>query len=102
MSVILLVLGIMLAAAGVALIGFGIPIKELSFGPTLILAGVVALVGGLVLIGLAAVVAELARVRAALKAPLQAPQVVVAPRRPGGGSGVAGRDSGPRARQGAH
>jgi hypothetical protein len=79
MSVILLVLGIMLAAAGVALIGFGIPIKDLSFGPTLILAGVVALVGGLVLIGLAAVVAELARVRAALKAPLQAPQIVVAP-----------------------
>jgi hypothetical protein len=66
MSVILLVLGILLSAAGGASIGFGIPIKELSHGPTLILGGVFALVGGLLLIGLSAVVAELARVTAAL------------------------------------
>jgi hypothetical protein len=67
MSVILLVLGILLAAAGGALIGFGIPIKELSLGATLILAGAFAGVGGLLTVGLAAVVAELARVTAALK-----------------------------------
>jgi hypothetical protein len=67
MSVILLVLGILLAAAGGALVGFGIPIKELSLGGTLILAGAFAVVGGLVLVGLAAVVTELARVTAALK-----------------------------------
>jgi hypothetical protein len=72
MSVILLVLGILLSAAGGASIGFGIPIKELSHGPTLILAGVFALVGGLLLIGLSAVVTELARVRAALT---KAPQI---------------------------
>ena len=69
MSVILLVLGILLAAAGGALIGFGIPIKELSLGATLILAGAFAVVGGLLLVGLSAVVAQLARVTAALKAP---------------------------------
>ena len=69
MSVILLVLGILLAAAGGALIGFGIPIKELSFGATLILAGAFAVVGGLLMVGLSAVVAQLARVTAALKAP---------------------------------
>jgi len=68
MSVILLVLGILLAAAGGALIGFGMPIKELSLGATLILAGAFAVVGGLLLVGLSAVVAELARVTAALKA----------------------------------
>jgi hypothetical protein len=67
MSVILLVLGILLAAAGGALVGFGIPIKELSLGSTLILAGAFAAVGGLLLVGLAAVVTELARVTAALK-----------------------------------
>ena len=67
MSVILLVLGILLAAAGGALIGFGLPIKELSLGGTLILAGAFAVVGGLLLIGLSAVVTELARVTAALK-----------------------------------
>jgi len=68
MSVILLVLGILVTAAGAALIGFGIPVNELSRGTTLILAGTTALVGGLILVGLAAVVAELVRVVATLKA----------------------------------
>lgn len=80
MSVILLVLAILLTAAGGALIGFGIPINELSLGTTLILAGAFAVVGGLLLIGLAAVVAELARVRAALKAPQS--QASATPARP--------------------
>jgi hypothetical protein len=61
MSVILSLLGIVVAAAGVAAIGFGIPINEFTLGTTLIVAGVSALTGGLVLIGLAAVVAELGR-----------------------------------------
>src|SRR5687768_5740530 len=67
MSVILLVLGVLLAAAGGATVGFGIPIKEMSLGATLILSGVFAIVGGLLLVGLSAVVTELARVTAALK-----------------------------------
>jgi hypothetical protein len=61
MSVILSLLGIAVAAAGVAAIGFGIPINEFTLGTTLIVAGVGALTGGLVLIGLGAVVAELGR-----------------------------------------
>ena len=82
MSVILLVLGILLAAAGGALVGFGIPIKELSLGSTLILAGAFAVVGGLLMIGLSAVVAELARVTAALKgSQLSAPAVTARPAR---------------------
>ena len=68
MSVILLVLGIVVAAAGGALIGFGIPISELSRGTTMILAGTSALVGGLILIGLSALVAEMTRVAALLRA----------------------------------
>jgi hypothetical protein len=67
MSVILSLLGIVVAAVGVAAIGFGIPINEFSLGTTLILAGATALTGGLILIGIAAVAAELARINEALK-----------------------------------
>jgi hypothetical protein len=59
MSVILLILGILTAATGVAAVGFGIPINEFSLGTTLIVAGTTALTGGLILIGLSAVVNEL-------------------------------------------
>jgi hypothetical protein len=68
MSIVLLLLGVLLAAAGGALIGFGIPINELSRGATMILSGSFAVVGGLLLIGLAAVVAQLARIAALLRA----------------------------------
>jgi hypothetical protein len=67
MSVILSLLGIVLAAVGIAAIGFGIPINEFTLGTTLIVAGVSALTGGLILIGLAAVVAELGRVAEAVR-----------------------------------
>lgn len=67
MSVILSLLGIVLAAVGIAAIGFGIPINEFTLGTTLIVAGVSALTGGLILIGLAAVVAELGRLGEAVR-----------------------------------
>jgi hypothetical protein len=67
MSVILSLLGIVVAAAGIAAIGFGIPINEFTLGTTLIVAGVSALTGGLILIGLAAVVAELGRLGEAVR-----------------------------------
>jgi hypothetical protein len=67
MSVILYLLGILVAAVGVAAIGFGIPINEFTLGTTLIVTGVTGLTGGLILIGLAAVVSELGRVGDALK-----------------------------------
>jgi hypothetical protein len=67
MSVILLMLGILVAAAGTLAIGFGIPIYEFTLGTTLIIAGTAALTGGLVLIGLSAVVSELGRVAEALR-----------------------------------
>jgi hypothetical protein len=67
MSVILSVLGIVIAAVGLAAIGFGIPINEFTLGTTLLVTGATALTGGLILIGLAAVVSELGRVADALK-----------------------------------
>lgn len=62
MSVLLYVLGIASAVAGVLAIVFGIPVKEFSFGDTLIGSGATALVGGLILIGLGAAVSQLQRI----------------------------------------
>jgi hypothetical protein len=62
MSALLYVVGALAAVAGAAAIAFGIPVKEFSLGDTLILAGTVALTGGLILIGLGATVAQLQRV----------------------------------------
>jgi hypothetical protein len=67
MSVILLVLGILSAGAGVAAIGFGIPINDLPLGSTLIVAGATGLVGGLILVGLSATVTELTRIAEILR-----------------------------------
>jgi hypothetical protein len=88
MSVILALLGIVLAATGVAAIGFGIPINEFTLGTTLVLAGTTGLAGGLILMGLAAVVAELGRITEALKTRVVAkpaarlPETAVAPEVP--------------------
>jgi hypothetical protein len=68
MSLILLILGIVVAGAGVAAIFFGIPINEFSLGSTLIIAGATALTGGLILIGLSSVVSELNHLGEALRA----------------------------------
>src|SRR6516164_1166948 len=115
MSVILSLLGIVVAAVGIAAIGFGIPINEFTLGTTLIVAGVSALTGGLILIGLAAVVAELGRLAEAVRTriavrpgarPAEAPEVVepaasttAVPRRPWSRSELA-RLKQPRAARG--
>jgi hypothetical protein len=77
MSLILLLLGIVTAAAGVAAVTFGIPINEFSIGTTLIVAGTTALVGGLILVGFAAVVNELGHVAESLRTRI-APSVAAA------------------------
>ena len=63
MSVTLLACGILLAGAGMIAAAFGISISELPLGSTFIITGAVAIVGGLQLIGLSAVVAELVLIR---------------------------------------
>jgi hypothetical protein len=62
MPAILWVLGLVTAAAGFIAIGFGIPINAFSLGNTLLMAGTTAVVGGFILIGLAAVVRQLKRI----------------------------------------
>jgi hypothetical protein len=66
MYAFLLWIGVIATAIGMFTIGFGIPINEFSFGNTMILAGTVAVTGGLVLIGIAAAVRELRRIADAL------------------------------------
>jgi len=67
MSVILLILGIVVVAAGITTIAFGIPINESPLGSALIIAGTTALTGGLTLIGLFAVVARVRRLTEGLE-----------------------------------
>jgi hypothetical protein len=62
MSFVLLVLGTVIAAVGIVMIGFGIPINEFSLGNTLIIAGTTALVGGLIVTGLGAAIRQLRRI----------------------------------------
>jgi hypothetical protein len=58
----------MATAAGVAMVGFGIPIYEFGLGNTLLITGTIAIVGGLILIGVASAVKQLRRIAEALMA----------------------------------
>ncbi len=66
MSILLFVVGAIVFAAGAAMVGYGIPINEFSFGNTLIIAGTTAVVGGLIVIGLGIAVLSLRRIADAL------------------------------------
>lgn len=66
MAQILRVAGGVLALVGLLGMVVGVPIKELSTGNLLIMAGVVALCAGLIVVALAAVLAELVRLRLTL------------------------------------
>jgi hypothetical protein len=59
MVAVLLIAGIGFLLAGLVAIGFGIPVKEFSFGNTLILAGAAAACTGMIMLGLWTVVREL-------------------------------------------
>src|SRR4051812_11000312 len=58
----LMALAVLMTAAGVGMVVFGIPINALSLGNTLIVAGTVAICGGLLLVGLAAAYRQLRRI----------------------------------------
>jgi hypothetical protein len=63
MHVILLALGIVVTVAGAAMAGFGILNNGFDVGNTMISAGTTAVVGGLVIVGLAGVMRELRAAR---------------------------------------
>ncbi len=62
MSAVLFSLSLIATAIGAFAIGFGISNRDFSLGDTLIVAGTVAVVGGMVLFGLAAAVRQLRRI----------------------------------------
>ena len=66
MYALLLSLSIIAAAIGVFTIGFGISVYQSSFGNSLIIAGTVAAVGGMVMFGLAVAVRQLRRMADAM------------------------------------
>jgi hypothetical protein len=59
MVAVLLIAGIVLLSAGLVAIGFGIPVKEFSFGNTLIFSGTIVACTGLMMLALWMVVREL-------------------------------------------
>jgi hypothetical protein len=66
MYLVLFAIGLLITAAGLLTIGFGIPINAFSLGNTLIISGTVAVVGGLVIMGLGAAIRQLHRISVAL------------------------------------
>jgi hypothetical protein len=73
MMAVLLGAGIGLLLAGLVAIGYGIPVKEFSFGNTMILSGVVAGCSGLIMLGLWVMTRELQNVARRLGAGVAAP-----------------------------
>jgi hypothetical protein len=69
MVFLLSLLSFIAMAAGVFGLGLGVPIRETWFGASLLIAGSVAIIGGFVLVGLAAAVYELRRIVQRFKAP---------------------------------
>lgn len=76
MSVVLLVIGLLITAAGFVTIGFGIPINAFSLGNTLIISGTVAVCSGVILIALSMAVRQLKRIAEALRSQAVAPKAV--------------------------
>ncbi len=68
MSVLLFVVGALVAALGVGMVGYGIPVKEFSFGNTLIVAGTTTVVGGIIVFAIGAAVGKLQRIAEMLAA----------------------------------
>jgi len=71
---VMFVIGCIAVMAGVAMVGFGIPVNEFSFGNTLIVSGTTLATGGIIVIGISAAVSQLQRIAEALagRAPAQA------------------------------
>lgn len=66
MYLLLFVFGGLLIAAGVALVGAGVSVQDHTFDPTVVTPGVVAAVGGLLLIGLGLALRVLQRIERAV------------------------------------
>jgi hypothetical protein len=70
MVFLLALLSFITVAAGVFGLGLGVPIRETWFGAALLMTGSVAVTGGFILMGLAAIVYELRQIGQGFKAPV--------------------------------
>jgi hypothetical protein len=91
MMVVLLIAGIGILLAGLLGIGFGIPVKEFSFGNTLIVTGAVAACTGMIMLSLWAIVRELKNLALQLGSGVATTSRADTPRRSAAGS-AASRD----------
>jgi hypothetical protein len=66
MYVSFLIVGTAIVAAGIALVGSGVSIQDHTFDPAVITPGAVAVVGGLILVGLAFVLQQLRNIEKAM------------------------------------
>jgi len=82
MTVVWLSAGIGCLLAGLLAIGFGIPVKEFSFGNTLILTGTVAACTGMIMLGLWMVVRELKNIARRLGPGAKDEDLLFSPDRP--------------------
>jgi hypothetical protein len=73
MYVFLLVLGSFISAAGLGLVASGVSIQQHTFDASNLTPGMIAVIGGCILIGLALVVRALLRVERALRPPVARP-----------------------------
>lgn len=80
MTIGVLVAGLCLVLAGMLAIGFGIPVKEFSFGNTLILTGVMAVCTGMIMVALWMAVRELKNIARRLGTGLPEPRGEIAVR----------------------
>jgi hypothetical protein len=74
MMIVMLIAGIGLVLAGLLAIGLGIPVKEFSFGNTLILTGVIGVCSGAIMLGLWVAVRELKNIAHRLGAGVPQPR----------------------------
>jgi hypothetical protein len=68
MSVVLFIIGVITALLGAGMIAYGIPVKEFSFGNTLIMAGTTSAVGGLVIVAIGVAIGHLQQIAETLAA----------------------------------
>jgi hypothetical protein len=67
MSLILLVFGILIAGAGVVAIAFGSTVSDSALGQSLIITGAITVVGGPMLMGVAALISQLSAIAESLR-----------------------------------
>lgn len=61
MSGLLIAIGAIVAVLGLGSVGYGIPVKEFSFGNTLIVSGTIAVIGGLIVVAIGAAIMQMRR-----------------------------------------